>query len=73
VSGRGYYSVGASWFDDEFKRAEQLKASAIVDANKLVDRVQNTAKGVQAALIAGAAVTALSTVALIRQVRRGRR
>jgi cell division protein FtsX len=70
---RGYYSVGASWFDDEFKRAEALKASTVQDVNKIVDRVQSTAKGIQAALIAGAAVTALSTVALIRQVRKGRR
>lgn len=68
-----YYSVGASWFDDEFKRAEALKTSAVKDANKLMDRVQHTAKGLQAAVIAGAAVTGISTIALIRESLKGRR
>lgn len=69
----GYYNVGASWFDDEFKRAEALKASTVQDVNKIVDRVQHTAKGIQAALVAGAAITALSTAALIRSTVKGRR
>lgn len=68
-------------FDDQLTRVEKvarelkdnawaLRSAAATDAGKLLARADRTAHSVSAALLVSAAVTAVSTVAIVRTARR---
>lgn len=69
----GRASLGAMMWDQQLSRLEALKASAVSDLNNLVTRADGTAKKVSVALVASAAVTGLSTIAIVLAARKARR